>query len=97
MMPRNYKPIYSETSRKQVKTLHPQVKPAIKSSIEMISKNPYIGKYLERELAGYLSYRTKRYRIIYKIVEEKYQIEVHYIGHRKDIYELFGDLIKKNT
>ena len=54
-------------------------------------------KSLERDLSGYRSLRAKRYRIIFKIGEEDHSVEIHYVGHRKDIYELFGDQVRKLT
>lgn len=89
-----YKLLYSETSRQQIKKLHPRIKPQIKTRLEQISDNPYLGKHLERDLSGYMSFRTQRYRIIYKIHEDENVVEVHYVGHRKDIYELFGDQVR---
>ena len=89
-----YKLLYSETSRQQIKKLHPRIKPQIKTRLEQISDNPYLGKHLERDLSGYMSFRTQRYRIIYKIREDDQVIEIHYVGHRKDIYELFGEEIR---
>ena len=91
-----YQILYSETSRKQIRRLHPQIKPAIKSSIEKLQENPFTGKWLEKEIAGYLSIRMKRFRIIYKIDEDDRNIEIHHVGHRKDIYELFRDSISKD-
>lgn len=90
-----FKLIYSETSRKQIKKLHPYLKPLVKAKIERISADPHIGKFLEKELSGYLSFRAKRYRIIYKVQEDKKTIEIHYIGHRKDIYEIFGEQLRE--
>ena len=90
-----YKILYSETSRKQIRTLHPQLKPILKSKIQDLSENPFLGKFLERDLAGYLSLRAKRYRIIYKVREEERLVEIHYIGRRKDIYELYKEQIVK--
>jgi len=94
-MSEKYKLIYSETSLKQIKKLHPYLKPIVKQKIERISANPHIGKLLEKELSGYLSFRAKRYRIIYKLKEDTKTIEIHYIGHRRDIYEIFGDQLRK--
>ncbi len=88
-----FKLIYSETSLKQIKKLHPYLKPIVKEKIERISANPHLGKLLEKELSGYLSFRAKRYRIIYKVEENT--IEIYYIGHRRDIYELFGDQLRE--
>ena len=95
MVAKRYKLLYSETSRKQIKKLHPNLKSIIKTRLEKIREDPYIGKFLERELSGYASFRTKRYRIIYRILESKKTIQIHYVGHRKDIYELFAEEIRK--
>ena len=90
-----FKLIYAETSLKQIKKLHPYLKPLVKAKIERISANPHIGKLLEKELSGYLSFRAKRYRIIYKVEEDTKTIETHYIGHRRDIYEIFGEQLRE--
>jgi mRNA-degrading endonuclease RelE of RelBE toxin-antitoxin system len=94
-MVERFKLIYSENSLNQIKKLHPHLKPIIKAKIEYISANPSVGKLLEKELSGYLSFRAKRYRIIYKVDEDAKTIEIHYIGHRRDIYETFGDQLRK--
>lgn len=86
--------IYSETCRKQIRSLPPQIMPVIKSSIEEIAENPLIGKFLERELSGYISLRVNRYRVIYKFNESDEVIEVHFVGRRRDVYELFGELLR---
>lgn len=93
-MARKFGLLYSETSHIQIKKLHPHLRPVIKAKIEQIREDPYTGKFLERELSGYLSLRAKRYRIIYKILEDEKVIQIHYVGHRKDIYELFGKQIR---
>ena len=90
-----YRIIYSRTSRNEIKRLHPVIKPVIKSRIQELSDNPYLGKALERELSGYYSYRAKRFRIIYQINEQNKNLEIHHIGHRRDIYEILSrSLIK---
>lgn len=85
---------YSATSRRQIKALHPTLKPDIKSKIEHIRERPFSGKFLVRELAGYLSMRVNRYRVIYKVKADERSLEIHYVGHRKDIYERFNEQIK---
>jgi len=94
-MVEKFKLIYSETSLNQIKKLQPHLKPTVKAKIEHINANPYSGKLLEKELSGYLSSRAKRYRIIYKVEEDTKTIEIHYVGHRKDIYETFGDQLRQ--
>jgi mRNA-degrading endonuclease RelE of RelBE toxin-antitoxin system len=90
-----FKLIYSETSVKQIKKLNPYLKPIVKAKIERISANPHIGKLLEKELAGYLSFRAKRYRIIYRVKEDTKTIEIHYVGYRRDIYEIFAARLRE--
>jgi mRNA interferase RelE/StbE len=85
--------IYSKTSRDQIKKLHPDIKSIIRDRLKKIAKKPYIGKRLERDLSGYFSFRARRFRIIYKVREEDQIIEVHYVGHRRDIYELLKETI----
>ena len=94
-MVEKFKLSYSETCLNQIKKLHPSLKPIVKAKIEYISVNPYMGKLLEKELSGYLSFRAKRYRIIYKVEEDTKTIEIHYVGHRKDIYETLGEQLRK--
>ena len=90
-----YQFLYSETSRKQIRKLHPRIKPIVKSKIEKLQENPFYGKCLEKELSGYHSLQAKRFRIIYKVRDNDQTLEIHYIGHRKDIYELFKEAIAK--
>ena len=87
----SFRLLYSEESRGLIRKLHPELKLIIRESLKRLADNPYTGKRLERELSGYFSLRAKRYRIIYKINEEEQIIEIHYVGHRKDIYQLFRE------
>lgn len=89
--------LYSETSRNQIKRFHPKLKPIIRVRLEQISADPHVGKALERELSGYRSCRTRRYRIIYRIIEDKKQIEIHFVGHRRDIYELYSEQLRQKS
>ncbi len=90
-----YRLLYSQTSRDQVRSLHPQIKSLVKSHVQQLKANPYVGKGLERELSGYYSLVVKRFRIIYEIDHRHHIVRIHYVGHRKDIYELFREMIEK--
>lgn len=74
---------------------HPESKKLIKSALQEIQKEPFIGNDLQEELFGFKSYKSKRYRIIYKINEENQIIEVYYVGHRRDVYEQFRRLLNQ--
>jgi mRNA-degrading endonuclease RelE of RelBE toxin-antitoxin system len=87
----DYRLIYSDTSRNQIVKLHPEIKSIIQKKLDTLQREPFIGKRLERELSGYLSFRARRFRIIYKLNDAAKHIEIHYVGHRKDVYELFAE------
>ena len=91
-----YKLLYSKTCRDQIRNLHPDLKSVIKSRLQKLKENSFDGKSLERELSGYRSIRAKRFRIIYRIREKVRAIEIHHVGHRKDIYELFKESMPQN-
>ena len=84
------------TSRDQIKKLHLQIKAAVKSRIKTLQENPFAENWLEKDLSGYLSIRVKRFRVIYRINEDKRIVEIHHVGHRKDIYELFKESLLKD-
>ena len=77
--------------------LHPESKKLIKSALLELRQAPYSVNDLQEELSGFKSYRSKRYRILYRVNEEEQFIEVYYIGHRKDIYEQFKRLLNQLT
>ena len=89
-----YKVIYSSTSFKQIRSLHPSMKPVVKARIQELQEEPYLGKALQRELSGYYSYRAKRFRIIYKIDGQNKTLQIHHVGHRRDVYELIREMLK---
>ena len=86
-----YRLLYSETSRNQILKLHLELKSIIRKRLDALQIEPFIGKQLERELSGYRSLRAKRFRIIYQLNEAANLIQIHHVGHRKDIYELFAE------
>jgi mRNA-degrading endonuclease RelE of RelBE toxin-antitoxin system len=79
------------------KRLHPQIKIAAKASLKNLAQNPYLGKELQAELKGFRSYRFSRYRIIFQVNTMEKAIIVWAIGHRRDIYELFGQHLLENS
>ena len=90
----NYRLVYSETVRVQLLHLHPSLKAVIRQRLRLLSDHPYTGKPLERELSGYCSLRARRFRILYKVNERESQVEIHHVGHRKDVYELLPERLK---
>jgi mRNA-degrading endonuclease RelE of RelBE toxin-antitoxin system len=77
--------------------LHPENKKLIKSALQELRQAPYSGLDLQEELSGFKSFKSKRYRIVYKVNEEEHRVEVYFIGPRKDIYEQFKRLLNQLT
>jgi len=78
-----------------VKKLHPESKRQIKSALKELCQKPDAGGDLQEELSGFKSYKSKRYRVIYKVKEEEDAIEIYYVGHKRDVYEQFRSLLNK--
>lgn len=79
---------------KYLRKLHPENKKLIRASLLELAKNPYSGKELQEELAVFWSSKPKRFRIIYRISDEEKVIYVFWVGHRKEVYELFAEHLK---
>ena len=92
-----YKIKATRTTHELMASFHPEVKRVIKEALKDLKENPNLGKDLQRELSGYQSYRIKRYRIIYKIDIVNKTIVLHYVGHRREIYELFAAFLGTGT
>jgi mRNA interferase RelE/StbE len=75
--------------------LHPEGKKLIKAGLDKLRQSPYLGDELQQELSGFKSYKIKRYRVLYDIDEKQEIIQVYYVGHRRDVYEQFRDLLSK--
>ncbi len=84
-------------ANRTTKKFSPEVKKAAKTALQEISRNPCLGKELQAELSGFRSYKFQRYRIIFKVVIEDKIIIVWAIGHRRNIYEAFGDHLLENN
>ena len=83
----------TQEASRLLSSFHPETKKQLKQSLNELRRDPYIGKDLREELAGFKSLRQNKYRIIYNLNEEEKIIQIFYIGRRKDIYEQFRKLL----
>ena len=88
---------FTRTVAERITKLHPEIKKQLKLAVKKISATPYSGKELQEELSGFSSYRFNRYRIIYQIDDIDESITIFMFGHRRDVYELFTELVKDKT
>lgn len=77
-----------------LRTLHPNIKRKLKAALHAITTDPFTGKALGDELSGLRSYRVSRFRIVYRLAQDKV-IEIIAIGPRERIYEETFRLISK--
>lgn len=86
----NYKVVFSERARKELKKLDKHTSSLIIGWIEKNlegCENPRIhGKSLTANRTGQWRYRIGNYRLICEIQDEKITILVLEIGHRRSIY-----------
>lgn len=47
-----------------IRHLPPDLKPSIKAAIRTLSRDPFCGDPLQRELTGLWKYRVRRFRIV---------------------------------
>ena len=86
---------YTPEAAVLISGLHPEIKTMIRNAIDELQANPFLGDDLHDELSGFKSYKPRRYRILYKFEEEGNTIDIYYVGHRRDVYEQFGQLLKE--
>ena len=77
-----------------VRSLHPELKRKVKSSLRIILDDPEAGKALKDELAGLRSFRVGRLRIIYRISSGD-RIDLVALGSRLRIYEETYRILRK--
>ena len=92
---RNLRIRFTPEAARLLSTFHPENKKQIRAAIKELHQDPVSGNDLQEELSGFKSYKSKRYRIIYRVNEEENVIEIYYVGHRRETYEQFRLLLDK--
>lgn len=93
----NFRQKFTLLAADLIKKMPPQIKSQLRRACDELCLTPHVGKPLREELEGFYSWRHTRYRIIYKIDVKKSWVIIEYLGSRKDVYRLFGELQKIKT
>jgi len=80
-----------------IRSLHPDLKPPIKSAIRAIAANPECGEPLKRELDGLRKYHVRRFRIVYAVDQKRRIIRLIAVGHRRSVYEELTERLRQRT
>lgn len=78
-----------------IRSLHPDLKQLIKSTIRAIAANPECGEPLKRELHGLRKYRVRRFRIVYAVDHRRKIIRLMAVGHRQYVYEKLTERLSR--
>lgn len=82
-----YKVNYVHQAVKTLQKLPSKTRSKVFSSIELLKKDPFVGKKLQGKLDGLWSFRVWPYRIIYIISKKEIKVLIVEIGHRQGIYQ----------
>ncbi|MBI3618579.1 type II toxin-antitoxin system RelE/ParE family toxin [Candidatus Peregrinibacteria bacterium] len=74
-------------AQKQLERVPKSHKARIAAVIDGLANDPYGGKKLEGDLAGYYAVRVWPYRVVYTIERAIVTVKVVLIGHRQSVYE----------
>jgi mRNA interferase RelE/StbE len=81
-----YEIVFEKRALKFFEKLDKSVQNKLGKKIEQLKQNPKFGVPLVANLSGLWKLRAEKYRIIYKIINDKLIILILDIGHRKNIY-----------
>lgn len=85
---------YTPSAAKAIRRLDPQVRARVRAAIEVLREDPLRGKPLQLTLQGLRSWRTGDWRIVYRVVEQRLEILVVAVGHRRDVYDRLHDRLR---
>jgi mRNA interferase RelE/StbE len=85
---------YTKSAAKAIRGLDPQVRSKVETAIEKLTEEPTRGKPLQLTLRGLRSWRTGDWRIVYRATQERLDVLVIAVGHRRDVYDRLRDRVK---
>ena len=83
-MAKIYNVLVPPEAEKQIKGLDPAVFQIIQNAVRKLKDSPQLGKPLTGSLGGLRSWKVSRYRIVYRLLEEKGAIVIAGAGIRKE-------------
>jgi mRNA interferase RelE/StbE len=91
----DWKILYTASAARSLRKLDPQIRRRVRAAIQTLAEDPERGKPLQLTLKGLRSWRTGDYRIIYRVVEERIEILVIAVGHRREVYDRLRERIRE--
>ncbi len=81
----------------RISKLPSEIKRFIRAVIDDLRREPYKGSELSGDLAGYRSVNARRSRVIYRFNDEEAFLEIYFVGHRRDVYEMLRALLRASS
>ncbi len=85
---------YTRSAARAIRHLDPQIRARVRAAIEVLMEDPLRGKPLQLTLHGLRSWRTGDWRIVYRVLEERIEILVVAVGHRREVYDRLRDRLR---
>ena len=76
----------AERQFKKIKVTNRSLTKKIEKAFDILSQNPFRGKFLTGELKGYHSYRIGNFRIIYEIIHKQIIVLILKIDKKGSVY-----------
>jgi mRNA interferase RelE/StbE len=85
---------YTESAAKAIRRLDSQVRARVRAAVEVLAEDPLRGKSLQLTLRGLRSWRTGDWRIVYRVVEQRVEVLVVAVGHRREVYDRLRERLR---
>ncbi|OGA38886.1 MAG: cytotoxin [Betaproteobacteria bacterium RIFCSPLOWO2_12_FULL_62_13] len=86
--------VIAPAAAETIRHLPPSIKRGVKQAIRAIAADPSCGEPLQRELAAYLKFKVRRFRIIYAVDRGQRTIRIIAVGPRQTIYEDIAEQLR---
>lgn len=86
--------LYVASAVRQIRKLDRAVRNRVEKACLELAESPERGKPLQLALKGLRSWRTGDFRIVYRIVEQRLEVIVVALGHRREVYAVVERLLK---
>ncbi len=98
MSGKRYQIIMAPSAHRRYKKFHPLLQQKIQQEAGKLAENPHQYEELKGPLTGIRSYhfehRMTQYRIAYRIIEDKNQIEIVLVKSRESFYQILKRTIR---
>ena len=93
----NYRVKLTVAAAGMLRQLHPEIRKSLKAALRELGRDPWQGKVLLGELSPCRSLKLKRYRVVYLVDEKAQEVKIVALGHRRDIYDTTGHILRDSS